>query len=66
MAPKAGIGLAMLAFAALSFLSDRVPFVAIVLLLVAAVLFEWLLVRVRVADIATATKSSAVPYTLSA
>ena len=46
--PKGSVGLAVLVFAALAFLSDRVPFAAIALLLVAGALVEWLLVRVRI------------------
>ncbi len=48
--PKGSVALALVLVAALSFLSGRVPFAAIALLLVAAALFEWLLVRVRLSS----------------
>lgn len=47
---KASIGLAVLAFAALAYLSDLVPFTLVLLLLVIAALVEWHLVRVQIAD----------------
>ena len=61
--PKASVGLAALVFAALSLLSGRVPGVLILLIIVAALLFEWLLSPVEVADpqarVDSATPSSA-------
>lgn len=47
---KGATSLAVAAFAILSFLSKRVPVVAILLMLVAGALFEWLFARVSLAD----------------
>jgi hypothetical protein len=48
--PKASAGLAVAAFASLSFLSGRVSGSLILLIMVGASLFEWLLSPVRVAE----------------
>ena len=48
--PKVSVGVAVAAFALLSFLSGRVPGVVIILIIIAAMLFEWLLSPVRIAD----------------
>ena len=46
--PKTATSLAILGFILLSFLSDRVPFALIVVLIIIGVLIEWLLVRVEI------------------